>query len=177
MLERLARSTDDDRVVDLDEVSYRRAAGVIGRVIAQAYSQSDAIAMTAALVGPEMMTRQRIESIRQGALFAAQMTPQQAGDRAATIARTEIFATWNMAITAAFQLATERPTHKRWLTALDERVRPDHRALHDETVRWDELFIVGGYRMAYPHDTAGPADQVVNCRCLVQPLYRPVVPL
>lgn len=46
---------------------------------------------------------------------------------------------------------------KRWSSSLDDRVRPEHRALHGEVVRYDEAFTNGEYV---------PGESTYNCRCM-----------
>jgi hypothetical protein len=68
-------------------------------------------------------------------------------------------------------------THKRWLTARDNRVRVaqgssrfDHRRMDGVTVPIDEPFVTpAGSRLMYPGDRSlgAPAGEVVNCRCTV----------
>lgn len=50
-------------------------------------------------------------------------------------------------------------TSYRWITSLDERVRPSHRARHGKTFRWDKP----------PAD--GHAGRAPRCRCVSQPLF------
>lgn len=62
-------------------------------------------------------------------------------------------------------------TRKRWLTELDERVRPTHQDLEGVTIPINEPFYVGDSRMLYPKDqytyNADPKE-VINCRCVCQ---------
>ena len=58
---------------------------------------------------------------------------------------------------------------KRWLSAIDDRTRPDHVAAHDQAVAMDEPFTVGGERGMYPGDFPS-ARNVVNCRCTMVPI-------
>ena len=58
-------------------------------------------------------------------------------------------------------------THKRWLSERDADVRASHEGVDDgEDVPIDEPFANG---LMYPRDPAGPASEVVNCRCDVLP--------
>jgi HK97 family phage portal protein len=58
---------------------------------------------------------------------------------------------------------------KRWLSAIDDRTRPDHVAAHDQAVAMDEPFTVGGEQGMYPGDFPS-ARNVVNCRCTMVPI-------
>lgn len=60
---------------------------------------------------------------------------------------------------------------KMWLTAVDGRERPDHRAAHRQTVPVDAKFLVGGESLDAPGIGGSPA-QIVNCRCAVAPVIR-----
>ena len=59
-------------------------------------------------------------------------------------------------------------TRKRWLTELDERVRPTHEELEGVTIPINDLFVVGNAVMRFPHDyemAGGFAEELSNCRC------------
>lgn len=89
-------------------------------------------------------------------------------NRAMVIARTESGGAWNGSQTAAYRADAERlrvDLYKSWLAADDERTRPTHVAADGQTVPLDGEYIVGGFRMDYPLDPAGPAHEVINCRC------------
>lgn len=59
-------------------------------------------------------------------------------------------------------------TKKKWLTELDERVRPTHQELESVTIPINEPFHVGRYLMMFPHDTSmnAGAEEICNCRCV-----------
>lgn len=48
-----------------------------------------------------------------------------------------------------------------WVTAEDDRVRPDHASKNGKTFRWDDP----------PKDTGHPGNDI-NCRCIAQPLIK-----
>lgn len=84
------------------------------------------------------------------------------------IARTETIRALNA---VSYRLYDSWGTKKKeWLATGDKRTRPDHRAVDGQVVAIDKPFKVGGYEMMYPGDPAGPASQVVNCRCTVLPV-------
>ncbi len=58
-------------------------------------------------------------------------------------------------------------TYKTWLTAHDEKVRPEHQAADGQTVPVDQPFTVGGENLEYPGDPEGSDEEVINCRCTV----------
>jgi len=61
-------------------------------------------------------------------------------------------------------------TQKRWLTELDDRVRPTHLELEQETIDIDDVFVVGDSVMQYPHDLTYEPDpsEIINCRCVCE---------
>jgi SPP1 gp7 family putative phage head morphogenesis protein len=62
---------------------------------------------------------------------------------------------------------------KEWMTAMDDRVRLTHMGLDGKIVPFDEPFIVGGAAMMFPCDPAGPAAEIINCRCVHGPAQGP----
>lgn len=90
-------------------------------------------------------------------------------NRARTVARTEVVGAYNGGTYDAFSMIVandpDTPWVKRWLATDDHRTRPDHVEADGQVVPFSQPFIVGGHPMMYPHDPAGPADEVINCRC------------
>ena len=84
--------------------------------------------------------------------------------RARTIARTETVGAANAASNIA-ALETGLVMDKIWISARDNRVRPHHRTVNQQTVGMNELFTVGSSKMNFPGDKQGGADECVNCRC------------
>jgi uncharacterized protein with gpF-like domain len=60
---------------------------------------------------------------------------------------------------------------KEWFTALDERVRPTHQAVHGVVVGKGEDFSVGVDKMSAPTLGSIPAENI-NCRCTVLPIVK-----
>ena len=59
---------------------------------------------------------------------------------------------------------------KEWIASFDDRTRSSHsEAGASDPVDYNQPFMVGGSFMMYPGDPAGPAAEVVNCRCSVAP--------
>ena len=91
--------------------------------------------------------------------------------RAQTIARTEALRAIHTANDIAYRQAINGgalnilEVEREWWTALDERVRGSHAALHGITRRVDETFPAAGGPLRYPGDPEGPAEEVVGCRC------------
>ena len=86
--------------------------------------------------------------------------------RAMTIARTEMTRVQNAA-SVEMAILTEAATSKTWMSTLDRRTRPSHRAANEQTVPIREMFQVGSGRGQYPGDPALPAQESVLCRCTV----------
>ena len=62
-------------------------------------------------------------------------------------------------------------THKSWLTAGDEKVRLSHNQAQEQgAIPNDEAFDNG---LMFPGDPDGPADEVINCRCVLQAAENP----
>lgn len=56
--------------------------------------------------------------------------------------------------------------YKVWLTENDERVRLEHIEVDGQKIPIDEMFIVGGEQMRYPHDYNASPQNIINCRCV-----------
>lgn len=78
------------------------------------------------------------------------------------------FAALNSGVFMAAKFASNggrRRVTKTWRAVDDERTRPSHAAVDNTTIGVDDVFIVGGALMRYPHDPFGPVQEVANCRC------------
>lgn len=86
--------------------------------------------------------------------------------RARAISRTESHAgAMASGLEAAKSIAVD--THKDWNAVGDSRTREDHDAADGQQVPLDSFFRIGGARLQHPGDPRAPADQVVNCRCVL----------
>jgi uncharacterized protein with gpF-like domain len=90
------------------------------------------------------------------------------------IARTEVALASNNGSLEAVKSLQIPGMHKEWVTARDARVRDgdkggaNHRAMNGIEIPIDEKFTVPpDTSMDGPGDTAAPADQVINCRCVL----------
>jgi hypothetical protein len=91
--------------------------------------------------------------------------------RAATVARTE---THNAATFGSIETARNAEQElglqlkKVWLPTLDDRTRPEHRAMETkDPIEMNEKFSVGADQMDRPGDPAASAENVINCRCAI----------
>lgn len=92
--------------------------------------------------------------------------------RADTIARTEVMGAYNAGDEAgALALGDIGPVEKAWAATHDARTRVDHVEADGQTVGLTARFVVGGVSMSRPHDPAGGAAQIVNCRCTCSYLW------
>lgn len=78
------------------------------------------------------------------------------------IARTETATVTNGVRYEVFQ--TNGIEKQEWLTARDSRVRESHVAEDGNVVRVGEVF--PETHLHHPNDPQGPADEVINCRCI-----------
>jgi HK97 family phage portal protein len=86
--------------------------------------------------------------------------------RAARIARTESGIAGNQGILdGMIQAGVER---KRWISSRDEKVRETHQVADGQEVGINEPFDVGGALLEAPGDPDGPAEEIINCRCVVR---------
>ena len=99
--------------------------------------------------------------------------------RADTIARTETVGAFNNGEYAGnLALGDQGPVEKWWLATRDARSREAHVAAQPpemggtgEVIPYSASFEVGGVDMLHPHAPGAPANQVVNCRCVLITLY------
>jgi len=57
---------------------------------------------------------------------------------------------------------------KTWVSERDAKVRPEHAAMHGETVAIYEPFVFGGNSIRYPGDPMAAINLTMNCRCKVR---------
>jgi len=86
--------------------------------------------------------------------------------RAKTIARTEIHGAYSDARYTAMDMS--HPYGKQWLSTKDDFTRDAHQEIDGEVRLWNDHFSNGLDR---PYDPDGPAEEVINCRCVMVPIY------
>ena len=85
--------------------------------------------------------------------------------RATTISRTEVHDATTKSINTAIDV-TGVKMQKKWIDAGDNRVRDTHFNVSGGAwIDKDKMYNVGGISMERPGDSAGGAENVVNCRC------------
>lgn len=57
------------------------------------------------------------------------------------------------------------PIKKTWLATMDSRTRDSHANLNGVTIPINQSFDVNGFSMSRPLDPAGPASEIIQCRC------------
>lgn len=93
--------------------------------------------------------------------------------RALTIARTETHTASQTASVEAAKALELPDLQKEWVSAQDDRTREDHVIANGSLVNIDEKFMIvdldSGDEIAMdrPGDPSAPANQVINCRCVV----------
>jgi hypothetical protein len=101
---------------------------------------------------------------------------QMSRRQAVTVARTETLRVTNQGRMLGFNQARldfNIPMDKQWISTNDNRTRPDHVAMQMVKVKFDDPFkMPDGSEMMQPGDPAGPARQVVRCRCTVNAVMR-----
>lgn len=104
------------------------------------------------------------ETEKQLAARVARTLGDLEAGRAETIARTETASAYGTASQDAIEQAGF--THKSWLTADDGKVRTSHEMCQDEgAIPLADTFSNG---LSFPGDPDGDADEVINCRCVLQ---------
>jgi HK97 family phage portal protein len=95
-------------------------------------------------------------------------------DMAMRIARTEVVGAINDGEYAAAMrgLGEGRVRVKAWLSQRDQRVRHSHTVCDGQG--WIDAEAAFSNGLLYPHDPNGPADEVVNCRCVLRYADRPL---
>ena len=125
---------------------------------------TDAIRAMIAEAGDEGWTEdQRLERVAE--IIGDQF--DGASNRARTIARTELHGAFAEGEFVTLDAMDDQPTHKEWITSRDALVRDEH-DIDGEIVEWGEVFSNG---LQYPMDPAGAAENVINCRCVMNPIW------
>lgn len=144
-------------------------------IISQGLSKSITIAETSKNITNQFIARSISEGESSDKVARGLRTlvgRDLAAFKSVQIARTEI---GNAASFAQDQGARESGLllQKEWVAVTDEATRDDHIEVDGDVVGMEQSFMVGGFPMLHPNDTAAPAGQVINCRCVVN--YIPVL--
>jgi HK97 family phage portal protein len=94
--------------------------------------------------------------------------------RARAIAQTETNTAYNQGSLLGYSQAGVE--YKTWSAVMDEKTRDDHANANDEysanPIGIDDLFVVGSDQLQCPGDPNGSAEEVINCRCLMLPIFK-----
>lgn len=94
-------------------------------------------------------------------------------NRATVVARTETIGAMNAGSNDAFTAFEEErdpeepELEKFWLATDDSRTRETHREAEGQRVPVGKPFTVGGFELEFPGDPTGPAQEVIQCRCVM----------
>jgi len=91
--------------------------------------------------------------------------------RARVIARTEIVTASNKGNHEGAK-STGLQLNKIWIATPDERTRQTHWELNETKIGMDEWFDVGDGEAQFPGDPNLPAEEAINCRCVI--VHEPV---
>lgn len=95
-------------------------------------------------------------------------------NRAMTVARTETIGAVNAGVFRAAELDAEQrgdpAPFKVWISTMDARTRPTHKAADQQRTLLRSPFRVGGAQLLFPGDPRGPGSEVINCRCSMLPI-------
>ena len=104
-------------------------------------------------------------SVERTAYAIQVRTGEIAPATARMLARTDLVGLANAASLTSARRVLPEAAVKRWLTAGDAKVRPEHVAAHGQEVPVGQPFAVGGSSLMYPGDPSAPDGLVINCRC------------
>gem|GEM_PF-1079726 len=95
--------------------------------------------------------------------------------RAATIGRTETLSSLNQATMEGYKQNADIIDGKAWLATDDDKTRDSHVQAGedystDSPINVNDQFNVGGYDCDCPGDDGLPPEEVINCRCCMQPV-------
>lgn len=140
------------RLLSLSQINATTFDGV-EKALAEVIQQGVTDKLTMAELGKSI--RDEIYEVYQGRIRTA-----------STIARTE---TATITSSTRFEVFKSADIEKQeWLTAHDGRVRESHVAEDGHIVPVGQLF--PETHLHYPSDPSGPAEEVINCRCICLPV-------
>ena len=145
---RVAHENLANRTFALSEKTLSRVDAQINDIIQKGYETGDGVNVVAKQVGDRFNQLKTWESRR--------------------IARTEIHNSQSLGIIQGYNdMGVE---YIEWSAAHDNRVRDSHIHLDGEIIRLGGVFSNG---LMYPGDMAGPAAEIINCRCQALPFIIP----
>ncbi len=85
--------------------------------------------------------------------------------RSLVIARTEVHTSSQASQVQALDALDIPEVKREWVAALDTRTRDTHISANGQTRDQNEPFDVGASKLMHPGDPAGPAAEIISCRC------------
>lgn len=128
-------------------------------------------------------------ALRSGRALSPQQIDQMVGAyrdrmiryRAQVISRTEALRAVHEGVEEMYEQAIEAgeldpgSLQRQWKTAKDERVRGSHRFMHNQIRNIGDSFRSGlGNALRFPGDSSAPAEDVIQCRCVVTTRFAPI---
>lgn len=89
--------------------------------------------------------------------------------RSLAIGRTEGLGALNFASASVYRMMGV--PGKEWVATMDDKTRDSHADANGQIVGVNERFNVGSSQMDFPGDPTAPAEEVINCRCVVAPHF------
>ena len=124
--------------------------------------------VAAAIRDKKPLTQQQIDNM------VKRYTERMVKYRSEVIARTEALRSVHQGTEEMYRQAIASGDLKpeflsrEWNTAKDERVRESHAAMHGQVQPFGQPFVSGaGNLLNYPGDPEAPAEEVIQCRCVV----------
>jgi hypothetical protein len=123
--------------------------------------------------GAEEIIKQLIPKLPSKSIFSSLR------QRAEVIQRTEMNRIYAQATFERFKqygAVLGDKLYKKWIHSHLGVPRKSHLLLHNKEIRWDEKFVIksrkGDYEVFGPYDPILPAEEVVNCRCVIIPVIK-----
>ena len=166
----ISKQTDVSGYDDIWAERFARSANIIAAervVLVQGTAKATLTSILKRLSSdPEFMAMGEVEAGR----ILRQKFGQYSKSQAERLVRTEATLAANYAtLESATDMFGQENLQKEWMTSVDGRERPAHRAVDGDIVDFKERFNVGGELLFQPGDPFGSAKNVVNCRCSVAP--------
>jgi len=166
----ISKQTDVSGYDDIWAERFARSANIIAAervVLVQGTAKATLTSILKRLSSdPEFMAMGEVEAGR----ILRQKFGQYSKSQAERLVRTEATNAANYAtLESATDMFGQENLQKEWMTSVDGRERPAHRAVDGDIVDFKERFNVGGELLFQPGDPFGSAKNVVNCRCSVAP--------
>lgn len=150
-MENYVKTEAGAKIISMTGETKRQALGIIREVLEQAVNEGWGADVTARKIQTALLTK------------GTELTRW----RASMIARTEIMTASNLGHRIGAE-STGLPMLKYWISTYDSRTRDTHRVVEQQNPKMlNEPFIVGITPMLMPGDSNGPAEEVINCRCVL----------